>query len=88
HQPDPIDMRVMVKTSGGASDAAKDRLVEALGTNPAIKVQDKKDISNELASMFTLILNMLYGLLAMAVLVAVLGVINNLAMSVFERSQE
>ncbi|MFE9925721.1 ABC transporter permease [Streptomyces sp. NPDC005774] len=88
HQPDPVDMQVMVKTSGGASDAAKDRLVEALGTNPAIKVQDKKDISNELASMFTLILNMVYGLLAMAVLVAVLGVVNTLAMSVFERSQE
>ncbi|MEU2596364.1 FtsX-like permease family protein [Streptomyces hirsutus] len=88
HQPDPIDMQVMVKTSGGASDAAKDRLVEALGTNPAIKVQDKKDISNELASMFTLVLNMVYGLLAMAVLVAVLGVVNTLAMSVFERSQE
>ncbi|WP_254664803.1 ABC transporter permease, partial [Streptomyces prasinopilosus] len=88
HQPDPIDMQVMVKTSGGASDAAKDRLVEALGTNPAIKVQDKEDISNELASMFTLILNMVYGLLAMAVLVAVLGVVNTLAMSVFERSQE
>jgi putative ABC transport system permease protein len=31
---------------------------------------------------------MLYGLLAMAVIVAVLGVINTLAMSVFERSQE
>lgn len=88
HQPDPIDMQVMVKTSGGASDAAKDRLVKALGTNPAIKVQDKKDISNELASMFTLVLNMVYGLLAMAVLVAVLGVVNTLAMSVFERSQE
>ena len=38
--------------------------------------------------MFTLMLNMLYGLLAMAVIVAVLGVINTLAMSVFERSQE
>lgn len=31
---------------------------------------------------------MLYGLLAMAVVVAVLGVINTLAMSVFERAQE
>ncbi|MFD3821995.1 ABC transporter permease [Streptomyces sp. NPDC058625] len=85
---DPADIQVMVKTSGGASDAAKDRLVKTLGTNPGIKVQDKKDISNELASMFTLVLNMVYGLLAMAVLVAVLGVVNTLAMSVFERSQE
>ncbi|WP_180685402.1 ABC transporter permease [Streptomyces gossypiisoli] len=88
HLSDPTDMRVMVKTSDGASDATKDRLEKALGTNPGIKVQDRKDISNEIASMFTLMLNMLYGLLAMAVIVAVLGVINTLAMSVFERSQE
>ncbi|MCT9080051.1 ABC transporter permease [Streptomyces fulvoviolaceus] len=88
HETDPADMQVMVKTSDGASSATKDKLEKALGSNPAIKVQDKKDLSNEIAQMFTLVLNMLYGLLAMAVLVAVLGVINTLAMSVFERSQE
>ncbi|HZF89433.1 ABC transporter permease [Streptomyces sp.] len=88
HQTDPADMQVMVKTADGASDAAKNRLEKALGSNPAIKVQDKKDISHEIAQMFTMMLNMLYGLLAMAVIVAVLGVINTLAMSVFERSQE
>ncbi|MGW2886594.1 ABC transporter permease [Streptomyces griseoruber] len=88
HQDSPDDMQVMVKTSGGASDATKDRLEKALGSNPAIKVQSKQDLSDSVAQMFTLILNMLYGLLAMAVIVAVLGVINTLAMSVFERSQE
>jgi putative ABC transport system permease protein len=81
-------MQVMLKTSNGASAATKDRLEKALDDNPAIKVQDKKDISDNIATMFTLVLNMLYGLLAMAVVVAVLGVINTLAMSVFERSQE
>ncbi|MFF3890795.1 ABC transporter permease [Streptomyces sp. NPDC001914] len=88
HQRDASDMQVMVKTAGGASAAAKDRLEKALGDNPAITVQDKQDISDGIAKMFTLMLNMLYGLLAMAVIVAVLGVINTLAMSVFERSQE
>ncbi|MFE2041037.1 ABC transporter permease [Streptomyces sp. NPDC059477] len=88
HQSEPTDMLVMVKADGGVSDATKDRLEEALGSNPAIVVQDKQDLSNQIASMFTLILNMLYALLAMAVIVAVLGVINTLAMSVFERSQE
>ncbi|MER6157174.1 FtsX-like permease family protein [Streptomyces sp. NPDC001868] len=85
---DPADMMVMVKTSAGASDATKDRLEKALGENPAIKVQSGQDLSDDIAKMFTLMLNMLYGLLAMAVIVAVLGVINTLAMSVFERSQE
>ncbi|MGW3815133.1 ABC transporter permease [Streptomyces sp. NPDC005046] len=88
HQSEAADMQVMVKTAGGASAAAKDRLEKALGDNPAIKVQDKQDLSDSIAQMFTLMLNMLYGLLAMAVIVAVLGVINTLAMSVFERSQE
>ncbi|WP_030683271.1 ABC transporter permease [Streptomyces cellulosae] len=88
HESGTADMQVMVKTSDGASDATKDRLEKALGSNPAIKVQDKKDLSNEIAKTFTLVLNMVYGLLAMAVIVAVLGVINTLAMSVFERSQE
>jgi putative ABC transport system permease protein len=88
HQSDPTDMQVMVKTSDGASGAVKDRLEKTLGNNPAVLVQDKKDISNDIAQMFTLMLNMVYGLLAMAVIVAVLGVINTLAMSVFERSQE
>ena len=81
-------MQVMVKTEGGASESAKSSLEEALGDNPAVLVQDKKDVSESIAQMFTLMLNMLYGLLAMAVIVAVLGVVNTLAMSVFERSQE
>ncbi|MEX3101903.1 MULTISPECIES: ABC transporter permease [unclassified Streptomyces] len=88
HEPDPAVMKVLVKTADGASDATKDRLVKALDANPAIKIQDKQDISNESARTFTLLLNMVYGLLAMAVIVAVLGVVNTLAMSVFERSQE
>jgi putative ABC transport system permease protein len=88
HLSELSDMQVMLKTSDGASAATKDKLEKALGSNPAIKVQDKKDLSDSIAQMFTLMLNMLYGLLAMAVIVAVLGVINTLAMSVFERSQE
>lgn len=88
HLRDPADMQVMVRTSGGASGATKDRLEKVLGNNPAIRVQDKQDISQDIAKMFTLMLNMVYGLLGMAVIVAVLGVVNTLAMSVFERSQE
>ncbi|MGW2367971.1 ABC transporter permease [Streptomyces sp. NPDC001667] len=88
HQSVVNDQQVMVKTKAGTSESAKDSLRTALGDNPAIQIQDKKDISNEIAKAISLLLNMLYGLLAMAVIVAVLGVVNTLAMSVFERSQE
>ncbi|MFD9903842.1 ABC transporter permease [Streptomyces sp. NPDC059063] len=82
------DKQVLLKMKGGASDKAEDAIVKALGDNPAIKIQDKDDISNEIGGAINMMLNMLYGLLAMAILVAVLGVINTLAMSVFERKHE
>ncbi|MFH8562671.1 ABC transporter permease [Streptomyces sp. NPDC017988] len=83
-----VDKQVLVKMKGGASDKAEDAIVKALGENPAITVQDKDAISNAVAGAINMMLNMLYGLLAMAVLIAVLGVINTLAMSVFERKHE
>ncbi|MEU4093783.1 FtsX-like permease family protein [Streptomyces sp. NPDC026673] len=88
HTPKAGDMRVLVKMAGGADEANRDALVKALGGNPVVKVQDKADTSREISSTIDLMLNILYGLLAMAVLVAVLGVVNTLAMSVFERKHE
>lgn len=80
--------QLLVRTEGGVSEEAKSSLVDSLGNNPAVLVQDKQDVSDSIAGSISLMLNMLYGLLAMAVIVAVLGVVNTLAMSVFERSQE
>ncbi|MEU5188666.1 FtsX-like permease family protein [Streptomyces klenkii] len=88
HQSEISDRQVMVKTKGGAGESVKDSLRKALGDNPAIQIQTKQDISNSIAKGINLLLNILYGLLAMAVVVAVLGVVNTLAMSVFERQQE
>ncbi|MDT0448665.1 ABC transporter permease [Streptomyces hesseae] len=88
HQQQVDDRQVMVKVKGGADEKVKDSLAKALGDNPAIQIQTKQDISDGISKAIGLLLNMLYGLLAMAVVVAVLGVINTLAMSVFERQQE
>ncbi|CAM3162287.1 ABC transporter permease [Streptomyces albus] len=88
HMDKVADMQVLAKTKDGAGAEVKDALTKQLGDNPAILVQDKKDISEGVSQMISILLNMLYGLLAMAVIVAVLGVINTLAMSVFERGQE
>ncbi|MFH8750822.1 ABC transporter permease [Streptomyces rimosus] len=88
HGTQATDRAVLVKTRAGTGDAAKDALRKALGDNPVLKIQDRQDISQEAAGTIDLVLNVLYALLAMAVVVAVLGVVNTLAMSVFERSQE
>ncbi|MEV5987151.1 FtsX-like permease family protein [Streptomyces sp. NPDC052051] len=82
------DRQVLVKMKDGPSEKAEDSIVKALGDNPAIKIQDKQGVSDEIGGAISMMLNILYGLLAMAVLIAVLGVINTLAMSVFERKHE
>ncbi|MFG2650839.1 ABC transporter permease [Streptomyces sp. NPDC048436] len=88
HMSKITDQQVLVKMKDGVSDRSEDSIVKALGDNPAIKIQDKDGLSNEIGGAINMMLNMLYGLLAMAILIAVLGVINTLAMSVFERKHE
>ncbi|MFD5101841.1 ABC transporter permease [Streptomyces albidochromogenes] len=88
HQTKPYIREIWVKTDGGASEANEKALVDALGQNPAISVMDQQDIRNQFGGMINTMLNIMYGLLGMALLIAVLGVINTLAMSVFERQQE
>ncbi|MFJ5547704.1 ABC transporter permease [Streptomyces sp. NPDC093225] len=88
HTERPFIPNVYVKMAGGESKAAEQKVVEALGSNPAISVADKTDIRNEQGGIINLMLNIMYGLLGMALIIAVLGVVNTLAMSVYERTQE
>ncbi|MBT2396395.1 ABC transporter permease [Streptomyces sp. ISL-100] len=88
HEAKPYIREIWVKTDGGASAANEKALVDALGQNPAISVMDQQDIRNQFGGVINTMLNIMYGLLGMALLIAVLGVINTLAMSVFERQQE
>ncbi|MEU5973997.1 FtsX-like permease family protein [Streptomyces sp. NPDC047315] len=84
----PTIPEVWVKMAGGETKANEQALVDALGDNPAMSIMDKQDIRNLFGGMINTMLNIMYGLLAMALIIAVLGVVNTLAMSVFERQQE
>ncbi|MGV9451792.1 ABC transporter permease [Streptomyces sp. NPDC003635] len=88
HEAKPYIRQIFVKVDGGQSAANEKVLVDALGDNPAITVMDRQDIRNEFGGAINTLLNIMYGLLAMALIIAVLGVVNTLAMSVFERQQE
>ncbi|MFF4154811.1 MULTISPECIES: ABC transporter permease [unclassified Streptomyces] len=88
HETRPSIQQVFVKMDGGQSGANEQVLVDALGDNPAITIMDRQDIRNEFGGAINTLLNIMYGLLAMALIIAVLGVVNTLAMSVFERQQE
>ncbi|MFE4372312.1 ABC transporter permease [Streptomyces sp. NPDC056835] len=88
HEARPHIPEVWVKMDGGASDAHEQALVDSLGKNPAITIMDQQDIRNQFGGLINTALNIMYGLLAMALIIAILGVVNTLAMSVFERQQE
>ncbi|MFJ6424379.1 ABC transporter permease [Streptomyces hydrogenans] len=88
HDPEKYIPQIFVSTEGGPSDAHEQALTKAMGDNPAISVMDEKDIRDTFGGQINLLLNIMYGLLAMALIIAVLGVVNTLAMSVFERQQE
>ncbi|WP_406381934.1 ABC transporter permease [Streptomyces sp. NBC_01618] len=79
---------VWLKMDGGATKANEKSLVNALGDNPGMSVMDRQDIRDMFGGSVNLAMNIMYGLLAMALIIAVLGVVNTLAMSVFERQQE
>ncbi|MFI5554137.1 ABC transporter permease [Streptomyces sp. NPDC051738] len=88
HEVQPSIQQIFVKVDGGQSSANEKVLVDALGDNPAMTIMDQQDIRNEFGGVINTMLNIMYGLLAMALIIAVLGVVNTLAMSVFERQQE
>ncbi|MFJ4472691.1 ABC transporter permease [Streptomyces sp. NPDC089424] len=88
HEVNPSIRQIFVKVDGGQSPANEKVLIDALGDNPAITVMDRQDIRDEFGGAINTLLNIMYGLLAMALIIAVLGVVNTLAMSVFERQQE
>ncbi|MER7049473.1 ABC transporter permease [Streptomyces jumonjinensis] len=84
----PDIREVWVKMDGGETAANEQALVDALGDNPAMNIMDKQDIRNMFGGLINTMLNIMYGLLGMALIIAILGVVNTLAMSVFERQQE
>ncbi|MFI2258278.1 ABC transporter permease [Streptomyces tubercidicus] len=88
HQLVPMVESLLVKAQDGPSEGLEKQIRHALGDSPLLKVQDHADLRKENAADIESVLNVSYGLLGMAVIIAVVGVVNTLAMSVFERTRE
>ncbi|MGW1072054.1 ABC transporter permease [Streptomyces sp. NPDC002537] len=81
--------RMLVRTDSGAiSRTTEDRLRAAVGNNPLLKVQDRQELVREAAGTMGNLLTLMYGFLAIGVVIASLGIVNTLAMSVAERTRE
>ncbi|RZU15260.1 ABC transporter permease [Streptomyces sp. BK239] len=84
----PLDMLVFATAKEGQQDAAYKALKSAMHDYPQYKVRDQTDYKQALKDQIGQLLNLIYGLLALAIIVAVLGVVNTLALSVVERTRE
>ncbi|MDX3064639.1 MULTISPECIES: ABC transporter permease [Streptomyces] len=84
----PENMIMFAKAEDGKEKAAYAALKSALAPYPQYKVQNQADFKQDLKDQVGQLLNIVYGLLALAIIVAVLGVVNTLALSVVERTRE
>ncbi|WP_043265389.1 FtsX-like permease family protein [Streptomyces sp. CT34] len=79
---------VLVKAEPGKAAGLERTMRAALGDSPLLKVRSQEQLIKDNNEEVTTVLSMMYGLLGMAVVIAILGVVNTLAMSVFERTRE
>ncbi|MFJ7049579.1 hypothetical protein CTU88_01850 [Streptomyces sp. JV178] len=84
----PLDTALLAKADEGSKDQAYAALKTAVAKDPTVKVMDQTDYKQALQDQVGQLLNMVYGLLALAIVVAILGVVNTLALSVVERTRE
>ncbi|MDU0303727.1 ABC transporter permease [Streptomyces sp. PAL114] len=84
----PLDQMVFASAKDGQKDAAYAALKKSLDDFPQYVVRDQTDYKEALKDQIGQLLNMVYGLLALAIVVAILGVVNTLALSVVERTRE
>ncbi|MFI9602647.1 ABC transporter permease [Streptomyces sp. NPDC052043] len=84
----PLDLLLFATAKDGQETAAYQALKSALHDYPQYTVRDQTDYKEELQNQIGQLLDMVYALLALAIIVAVLGVVNTLALSVVERTRE
>jgi putative ABC transport system permease protein len=85
----PLDTGVYVKLAGGVGLDQGRSAVEAVAERfPNVDVQDREELKSAVAAEIDQMLNLMYALLALAVVIALIGIANTLALSIHERTRE
>ncbi|OLB66760.1 MAG: hypothetical protein AUI10_01790 [Actinobacteria bacterium 13_2_20CM_2_72_6] len=89
HFTDQLDFIGLVKAKPGvAPDTSRAAIDKVVGDFPTVQVRDQAQFKQEQASQIDQLLSLFYMLLGLAVVIAIIGIINTLALSVLERVRE
>jgi putative ABC transport system permease protein len=87
--PTHVDNDVAIQTAPGTSlAAARSAIEQVLAPYPTAKLLTHEQFKSQVANQINKILNLVYVLLAMALVIAFFGIANTLALSVYERTRE
>jgi putative ABC transport system permease protein len=87
--PQALDVSVYVKLAPGVTTtAARPALNRVLAAYPNAALMDQAQYKAQQEQQVNQGLNLIYGLLALAVLIALIGIANTLALSIYERIRE
>ncbi|MQS15503.1 FtsX-like permease family protein [Streptomyces kaniharaensis] len=89
YAPEAQDFTLYLDTAAGADkQRVQTALDSALAPYPQVTVQSQADYKKQITGQVGTVLHLVYALLALAIVIAVLGVVNTLALSVIERTRE
>ncbi len=88
HFNDPLPVAVLVRTAGGATAATTAAVNAGLRTYPNLKIQTRAQFEKSQQAQVNQLLGLVYALLGLAIVIALIGIVNTLMLSVFERTHE
>lgn len=89
YAPDQFDFNVFVLGDGSVpADGLLASVEEVAEPYPTAEVLDVAGFKEANAAQFSVLINMIYGLLFLAIFIALLGIANTLALSIHERTRE
>ena len=83
------DTTVAIRVADGVdSDAARAAIESILEPHATAELLDLQEFKDAQAAQINALLNVIYALLALAIIIALIGIANTLALSIFERTRE
>jgi putative ABC transport system permease protein len=86
--PRPRDLMVLINTPGGVTDANTATLKKDVANFADAKLQTRDEFKSNTEKPINQLLNLLFALLALSVIVSLVGIVNTLVLTVFERTRE